>query len=236
MKGSLTAHSKKSSSRSSRIDGANGRNFSRSWEKELISQERIDLLNKSLGPVLAEKRHQPLEQATVVVEPRRFGGAGRDLTEQPGVLEGASPDHDAVGAGELDHAAGARRTPYVAISHDGNRDRLLHVVDDGPRGFSPVVLARAARRDGDRGGSRRLEHPRELGGVDGAGVPSRSDLDRHRDFRPLIFSITAPASTSSFINAAPEPVRVTLGTGCWLSRFNVIDSPRPLGVGARGTA
>ena len=41
--------------------------------------------NQPLGPVLAKKHDEPLEHAPVVVELRRFGRAGRDLTEHPGV-------------------------------------------------------------------------------------------------------------------------------------------------------
>src|SRR5690606_845776 len=65
----------------------------------------------------------------------------REITEQPRAAEAASPDHDTVASGLLDHAHGVRGAPDVAVAeHRDARDGLLEGRDGAPVGVARVEV------------------------------------------------------------------------------------------------
>src|SRR5438552_3942167 len=82
-------------------------------------------------------------------------GAGikffREHARPPGPAIGATADHDAIGAGGIEHGAYIFNRVAVAVGDERNVDRFAHLPDGGPIGLAAIELATGASMDGNHG-------------------------------------------------------------------------------------
>ena len=138
-----------------------------------------------------------------------------DALEEPGTSQSGAPNHHAVAAGVVEHAAGIFAGMHIAIADD--RHLAGSVFDGGdhiPVGRAAVTLPGEARMHGDCLRAHRFGRFREGNGRDDAIFKTAADFDRHRridrlhhrlDHRSRRLDITQQSRPAAFLGDLGYP-------------------------------
>src|SRR5690606_33711842 len=94
-----------------------------------------------------------------------------------------TPDHDAVGAGVVEHVLGLLRAADVAVGDHRDLHQRLDVGDGVVLGFAHVLVGAGAAVDGDGADAGFFGNAGDHGGVLVGAIPACAELERDRGVR-----------------------------------------------------